>query len=191
MKKILNEYAYSSLAGVVLGLVLLIWPSLSGKLLCYGLALAFLAYGIYRIVCYFIRDAVLTMLRRDLAVGLIAIAVGVFIFARPELLVSLLPVLFGLLLVVGAMSEVQTAFDMKRMEDGRWYFSLIAAAVLAGLGLVSLANPFSTALVLMRFTGAALAVEGICEFVFSILLTKRQRLYYPPEDGGDFFKQNF
>ena len=72
---------------------------------------------------------------------------------------ALLPVLFGLLLVVGAMSEVQTAFDMKRMEDGRWYFSLIAAVVLAVLGLVILANPFSTALVLMRFTGAALVVE--------------------------------
>ena len=181
MKKMLNDFAYSALFAAALGVVLLIWPSLSGKIICYGLAAVLLALGVYRIICYFVRDAMMTMLRGDLMAGLVLIALGIFVIAKPDVIVSVLPVLFGLLLILGAMSEIQTAFDMKRMESSRWYLSLIAALVLAALGAVILLNPFSTALTLMRFIGVALIVEGVSEFIFSIRLAHRQKTYYPVE----------
>ena len=112
MKKMLNDFAYSALFAAALGVVLLIWPSLSGKIICYGLAAVLLALGVYRIICYFVRDAMMTMLRGDLMAGLVLIALGIFVIAKPDVIVSVLPVLFGLLLILGAMSEIQTAFNM-------------------------------------------------------------------------------
>ena len=67
MKKMLNDFAYSALFAAALGVVLLIWPSLSGKIICYGLAAVLLALGVYRIICYFVRDAMMTMLRGGLS----------------------------------------------------------------------------------------------------------------------------
>ena len=184
MKKIKlpDEFSTLALAGILLGLVLLIWPSLSGRLICYAIAAVLAVYGVYRIVCYFTRDIVLTMLRRDLAAGLAALVGALFLILRPELLISLLPVLFGLALLVGAISELQAAFDLRRMEDDRWYYPLIAAAVQGVLGAVILANPFGTAMVLMRFIGASLVVEGICELVFSLLVRRRRASYFPSHE---------
>ena len=139
-------------------------------------------YGIYRIVCYYTRDIILTMLRRDLAAGLAALLGALFLIIRPELLISLLPALFGLALLVGAISELQAALDLRRMEDERWYAPLIACALQGILGGVILANPFATAMVLMRFIGASLVVEGICELIFSLLVRQRQKSYFPNEE---------
>ena len=180
--KFLDEFATLALAGILLGLVLLIWPTLSGKLICYALAVALAAYGVYRIVCYFTRDLLLTMLRRDFAAGLVSLIGAFFLLMRPELLISLLPVLFGLALLLGAVSGVQAGFDLRRMEDNRWYAPLIAAAIQGILGGVILANPFATAMVLMRFIGASLLVEGVFELVFSLLVRQRQKSYFPSDE---------
>ena len=78
-----------------------------------GAALAI--YGVYRISSYFMRDAVTAMLRRDLSMGLALLAGAVFFLFWPNLIISLLPVLFGLLLLLGATREAQGAFDLMRM----------------------------------------------------------------------------
>ena len=161
--KFLDEFATLALAGILLGLVLLIWPTLSGKLICYALAVALAAYGVYRIVCYFTRDLLLTMLQG----------------AKHK---QVLNVLFGLALLLGAVSGVQAGFDLRRMEDNRWYAPLVAAAIQGILGGVILANPFGTAMVLMRFIGASLLVEGVFELVFSLLVRQRQKSYFPSDE---------
>ena len=186
MKKSFSEYAYSSFLGAILsaaiGVVLLIWPSLSGRLLCYGMGAALAIYGVYRISSYFMRDAVTAMLRRDLSMGLALLAGAIFFLFWPDLVISLLPVLFGLLLLLGATREAQGAFDLMRMEDAYWYISLIVALVLAILGVVILLNPFSTALVLMRFIGVSLILQSVSQVVFARLLARRQKVYYPQEE---------
>ena len=178
----LNESIYAAAAQVLLGLALLIWPALSGRVLCYGVAALCLLYGVYRTVLYFTHDPVLAMLQHDLAAGLLGIGAGIVLIARPTPIVSLLPTLFGLLLFVGGAFTAQIAFDLHRMEEERWFVPLIAAAVLAALGGVILWYPFATAVLLMRFIGISLSLQGVGGFVFSRLLAKRRRLYYPPEE---------
>ena len=83
---------------------------------------------------------------------------------------------------MGAVSGVQAGFDLRRMEDNRWYAPLVAAAIQGILGGVILANPFGTAMVLMRFIGASLLVEGVFELVFSLLVRQRQKSYFPSDE---------
>lgn len=178
MKKILTDYMCSALLAAILGLVLLIWPSLSNTILCYGIAGAFIVYGLFRIVCYFSVGALDTILRRDLAAGLIAIAIGIFFLAKPQIIVSILPVLFALALIAGAMGSIQTAFDMKRMKTHGWFASLIAAVVFIALGLVILLHSFSAAMVMTRFIGISLLIEGLYGFISAVVLGKKKKVFY-------------
>jgi uncharacterized membrane protein HdeD (DUF308 family) len=178
MKKILTSLALSSAAAAIIGVVLLIWPSVSNTVICYVIAVAFIAYGIFRTACYFTRGSVETMLARDLAAGLISVAVGVFCLLKPSVVISILPVLFGLALIAGAMGAVQTAFDLRRMEDGHWALSLIAALVFLILGILILVDPFSSAMVLTRFIGAALIIEGVCGLISAVKTAKLRDEYF-------------
>jgi len=178
MKKGFFTSAYSSIPvailTAVLGLVLLIWPSLSSTVICVGLSVALLAFGVYRIISYFRQKPQNFLEKHDFSTGIMLVAVALFILINPDLIISLLPVLLGLLLIMGGARETQIAIDLHRLQEGRWLAPLIAAFVQVVLGLLILWNPFETAMVLMQFIGVSVLLESISQIVFTAVLSHRE-----------------
>lgn len=158
----------------VFGLVLLIWPTLSSAVLCYALSAGVLLYGLFRIVSYFRSKPQNALQGRDFASGLMLVALALLIFLKTEMVVSLLPMLLGLLLLFGAARETQIAVDLFRLRESRWYLPLIAALIQGILGLLILLNPFSTAMLLMQFIGASVLVESVSQIAFAAMLSHRK-----------------
>ncbi|HPF87239.1 MAG TPA: DUF308 domain-containing protein [Candidatus Limiplasma sp.] len=178
MKKNIFSSTYSSVSAAVLtailGLILLIWPSLSNAVICYGLSAGVLVYGVYRICMHFRYKPQSVLQKHDLAAGIMLIAIALFILIDPEFIISLLPVLLGLLLIMGGARETQIAIDLFRLRESRWFLPLIAAFVQVILGLIILWNPFATAMVLTRFIGIAVLIESISQIVFTTVLSRRE-----------------
>lgn len=176
MNKNFFTSAYASVPGAILtavfGLILLIWPTLSSTILCYALSAGVLVYGVYRLIAYFRHKPQSAMQRHDFSSGIILVVLALIILIKPELVISVLPVLLGLLLVMGAARETQIAIDLSRMEQARWYLPLIAAVVQAILGVMILWNPFATAMVLMQFIGISLLVESVSQIVFTAVVSR-------------------
>ena len=174
MKKQWITSAYASvpvaILTAVLGLVLLIWPSFSGSLICYGISAVVMIYGIYRIIDYFYHAPQDTMRKNGFATGIVLVAVALLMLINPDLILSLLPMLLGLLLVMGAAREIQIAVDLHRMGTKRWVSPLVAGVLQAILGVLILWDPFTTAIVMMRFIGAAVLIESISQVVFAVVL---------------------
>ncbi len=171
--------AYASIPGAILtavfGLILLIWPSLSSTIICYALSAGVLVYGVFRIITYFRHKPQSSMMKHDFSSGIMLVVLALIILIKPELIISALPVLLGLLLVMGAARETQIAVDLSRLGEIRWYLPLIAAAVQAILGVMILWNPFATAIVLMQFIGASLLVESVSQIVFTAVISRREQ----------------
>ena len=110
----------------------------------------------------------------DMALGLGWIIGGAAVIIFKGLLVSLLPILFGMVMLVGGVIKIQSTLGFRRMNAGRWYLELISAAISVVLGFLILANPFSTALLLMRVIGVSLIIEGVMDLI-SRVAYKRAR----------------
>ncbi len=162
MKKnrILSDFALISLFYVALGVILLGWPELSSRIICCAFGGVLALAGLLRAARYFLRDRYETMMRRDLSVGLILMAAGGFLILRMDAVISLLPFVFGLMLLGGCAGKLQTAVDLRRVGSGMWLASLLMAAVSLALGIVLLCQPFESAMVLTRFIGVAITLEG-------------------------------
>ena len=169
MKWMVNDLTTGSLITSVLGLVLLIFPKLTNKLIVLGIGLVLLCYGIYRIVRY-MTAGLRAFSEYDLSYGLIAAAGGVIMLIYSAVVISILPFLFGLLLIVGGAVSVQTAFDMKRFGRENWIMHLIFGIAFLIVGAVSIRNPFKAAEVLTRFVGGSLLVEGL--YLTSVSVSK-------------------
>ena len=91
---------------------------------------------------------------------LILMAAGGFLILRMDAVISLLPFVFGLMLLGGCAGKLQTAVDLRRVGSGMWLASLLMAAVSLALGIVLLCQPFESAMVLTRFIGVAITLEG-------------------------------
>ena len=118
-KRLLDDLTILSLFYVALGAVLLGWPEVSSQIICCAFGAVLAVAGAVRIVRYFIKDKLDGLIRRDLAVGLSLVIAGVFLLVRPDSVLSLLPLLFGLLLLGGGASKLQTAVDLRRIDPHR------------------------------------------------------------------------
>ena len=157
---------------ILMGIVLLILPGVATSVLFNGIGCICILIGIIHVIKYFTLEARIAVIGNDMALGLAWIAGGIAVIIFKPVLVSLLPVVFGLVLLIGGGIKIQSSLGFKRMNAVSWYWELICAAVSVVMGILIVSNPFSTALLMMRVIGAALVLEG-CMDVVSRIAFKR------------------
>ncbi len=172
MKDLLKNVSVASILTAIAGLVLLIMPSLTNKIIVYGIGIVMLLYGLFRMFRYMKREASEAMIEHDLSIGLICIVTGLFMLVYSEIVISILPFLFGLFLIYGGARSIQTAFDIKRFHGNNWHIHLIIGIVFAVIGIIAIRDPFGTAQMLTRFIGLGLLVEGIYMFIVNKKVTE-------------------
>lgn len=183
--RILSDFALISLFYVALGVILLGWPELSSRIICCAFGGVLIAAGLLRGARYFFRDRYEAMLRRDLSVGLILLAVGLFLIVRMDTVISFLPFVFGLMLLGGCAGKVQTSLDLRRAGSRLWIASLAMAAVSLALGVILLCQPFESAMVLTRFIGVAITLEGAENLAALPVFDRQIDAYYEDRDDDD------
>ncbi len=103
-----------------------------------------------------------------LALSLILIVLGIFILVDPGFLVAYSYVIFGVVMIVNALSNIVGVVKGDiRVRDSKTLYLVISAA-LAVLGVIILFNPFSASDVMMRIIGVMLIADGIVDLVMAL-----------------------
>ena len=172
------KYILVSALYIVLGLVLLFWPALSVKTICYVLSAIMFVIGIAYIIMNFIRDKDESndgFLQMDLVIGIVAAAFGAFVLFNQQSVATMLPFVMGIVFLLGALIKVQNALTMRKLKFQRWYVVLIFACIIAGLGAITLANPFSTEHNLLVFIGICLIMDGLVNLISMAMIVSRMK----------------
>ena len=172
MKERVNRFLASYGSPLLLlaaGLLLAIWPSTVGTVVCYVLGAALLVMGALRLWAYFQerRMNAALILCWNLAVGVVLCAIGLFFLLQPEIVLSILPVMLGILVLLGAISKGLRALELWRLEAPRWWAALLAAAVTAGAGLFLLLWPLASVVAMIRLVGICLAASALADLWLS------------------------
>lgn len=177
MKKIRKSFILTSLLYMALGIVLLVWPDMSLNVVCFSFGAVTLLYGVVKFFMYVAN-------RRDggffyqvhLVVGVIAIALGVFFLMRPDIIISIFPIMIGLFIIFHSIVKVQGAFELRRVEYDKWWGILVAAIVTAGLGIIIVRNPFATVEAMVMAIGIILILDSllnIASTIFAFYVVKK------------------
>ena len=161
-----------------LGLVLTICPGLASSVVFNAIGVVGIIIGIVHLVRYFMLDSRAAMASNGMFAGLMWLVGGILVITLKGFLLSLLPIFFGLILLVGGIGKLQYTANFKRMGVARWYFELVCAALSVGFGVIILLNPFNTALLLMRIVGIALLIEGVQDLISRYAYKKAEEVYY-------------
>lgn len=158
---------------LICGLLLLLWPDMALSIANYALALGLCVVGLVMILSYVRMSALDALKSMSLALGLVALLVGVLLLFNPGILVAALPFMWGLTLLVGGFGKVQMAFDLKRIGDAKWWLVLIGAALSFILGILAVCRPAFIAAVFTQFIGISLLFEALLDAVAEISTGKR------------------
>ena len=153
---------------IALGVVLIIWPSLSTELFCLVAGVCALAYGLYNLFLYWRNRQKGLPCRLELMLGVLFAAIGACILLFSRLLLSVFPFLLGVILLIDGVGKILKAMEIKSVGFSRWWVELIFAVITAGLGMILLFNPFGLVRLAVVFFGISLVVSGVSELIMNI-----------------------
>ena len=164
LRGLLASHTVISAAYLIFGLILLFRPALSGKVICGAVGIGALVYGVVKLVSFWKLREMGGVFQLELVLGVVFAAIGIFALVRADVILSILPIMLGIILLMDCVTKLQSALQLRRMAYGRWVSVLAAGLVTGAAGVVLLVNPFTAATVMIRFIGAGLIVDGLTQF---------------------------
>ena len=163
----------TALITIVTGIVLLLVPELSGKVLGIIVGIIFLIEGINSIYKYFHREGA-KLYNLNLVFGVIYAVLGVVIILVPSSVVEFITICLGIYMIVNGASKVNYALWLKRGNEDSWLITLATGILVAIVGVLVIFNPFAS-LTLTKLAGAFLIITGILDFMDTILFKNRSK----------------
>lgn len=167
VRSVKKSFCVLSVAYVVLGLVLLIWPAISVKTFCYVFGIGMLIFGGTYLILYFTKDRLQGVMQSEMVMGVIGLATGAYILLKMDYVLEIIPFAMGIVALLGAMVKLQDALDLKKLKAEKWFLMMIWAMVLFIMGIVLIVNPFeemSTSFI-AKIIGISLIADGVGNLV--------------------------
>lgn len=171
-------------AYLIIGLILAIRPQVSIRILFGAIGIILFLIGVVCILSYFRREVEAGLLSAPFAIGVVLAALGIAVYAKADAFASILPVVLGILLLLGAVFQLQNVMDLLR-AGGVWLVPAIGTAISIVLGIILLQNPFGTVVAFFRIAGVFLILESLIHLFCGAALTRRAKGRGHPSDYID------
>ena len=150
----------TSVLWIIIGTILLIYPGQSLDMICRIVGILVLVAGIIQIVMG-TKGAGMIPGQATLATGAVIAIVGLFFVIRPDILVSILPFIAGVMLIIRGVTSLVNSFQLAGAKYGYWWVGILISVIGIGLGVILFFNAHSTAAFIARIIGVFLLYSGI------------------------------
>ena len=177
-KKLKWNLILMSLLYLALGIFLLMVPGTALNVVCYALGGVVLACAAVQLVRYFVVER--GVFQSQLT--LICLALGAFLIIRSDVVVRVLPIVFGLFVIFDSLGRIQNALELRRCEYSSWKVFLLLAVLSVVLGIVMVVDPFGTMETLVMAIGLILILEGalnLLSALYTMLAIRRFMKLHP------------
>lgn len=148
---------------VVFGIILIMYPDVTGTILCSALGICACIYGVIKIIAYLLGREHSGFFRIDLIIGVVFTSLGVFALLQPVVVLSILPVMMGIVIFLDGITKLQRSLTLHKMGYSHWWIILILAIVTACLGLFLIFKPFEVAEMMIIFLGISFILDGLSD----------------------------
>ncbi|MDD3347008.1 HdeD family acid-resistance protein [Oscillibacter sp.] len=174
-KRVKADALISSTLYALLGLVLLLWPAPSTRLLCTALGLVLLACGLGDLFVFLRQRDGSLYAAGHLILGVILAAVGIWLMARPTLIAVIIPRIIGVLICIHGAGNLSDANALRKAGSARHRTALILALVSLALGAVLIFDPFDAFTTVVRLIGAFLIYDGVSDLWITTQVSRAVR----------------
>lgn len=161
LKSIKYNLLSSAVLCILLGIVLLVYPDTSLTIVCRAVGVIVLITGLGFVGSYLRVGKTRWFGKVELVFGSIFAILGGFIVLYPLGIISIVPLVFGILLVYHGIANMKQAFELRQYKDNGWWLPVLIAASTIALGVVIMRNPFGTIEMLMRIIGVCILYDGL------------------------------
>ena len=181
-KKLKWNLVLMSILYLGLGIFLLLVPGTALNIVCYALGGVVLACAAVQLIRYFAVERGVFQSQLTLISGLVCLGLGAFLIIRSDIVMRILPIVFGLFVIFDSLGRIQNALELRRCEYPSWKgFLLLAVLSIALRGIMNV-DPFGTMETLVMAIGVILIVEGslnLLSALYTVIAVKRFLKLHP------------
>lgn len=160
LKRIKTNVIVSAFICIALGVILVVWPGLSVKVVCMAIGAVLVINGISRLLNFiFGRDGSMFS-QMNLVMGIIITVIGGWILLQPGTIIAMIPILVGIIIVIHGINNLQQSVSLCQSRYDKWWVALILGIITIGFGVLLIFNPFAAVDTLIRFIGLFLVYDG-------------------------------
>lgn len=172
-KRTINMAISLSILSCVVGLIMIINPSLSIKTIGIIISIYIILHGIVLIVLdikstkYFIPfDGMMT--------GILSIILGILLLGKPNVISTIFAITIGVWIVLSSINTIKMSIVLKE-EDVPWALLLILGIIDLSAGVIVIFNPFEASISMIVFAGVMIMLHSIINIVDLFIIKKDVR----------------
>lgn len=163
---------------VAIGVLMLAVPDKMSEMLLLILGVISIIIGIIRlIICFAAKSKGWPMRVFDFAVGAVFVAMGIALLILRNKLLYVIPVVFGVFLLISAILKIRDAVDARRFSSSSWGFSLATALIAAVMALILILRPAFVMNLYFRIIGVFLIIDGAASLLSALMIGHSYRRY--------------
>ena len=124
-----------SLATIVIGIVLVVWPDVVIKVIAYVVGIFFIVKGAYQIINYFVVKGQADFFNNGLLFGIISVLVGITALVIGEEIANIFRIIIGIWMIYESLVRINTAIKLHAANIQAWKYILILALIMLVLGM--------------------------------------------------------
>lgn len=188
LKSLRGDYLLSSILCVILGIVFIVWRQETIQAIGTLLAVVCIIIGI-AYVCGFFLSRMQNVL--SAIMGGIVILIGIWIWIQPSVILTLIPIMIGVLLLVHGIRGISESFLMKGYGYGSWPLGVVLSIISLVLGVVCIVDAFGVLELASIVIGISLIYNGVSNLYIAICAGHWDRKYHKQQDIIDVeFKES-
>lgn len=173
MKQLKWSIIVMAIAYIVLGVVLIMYPSQVQKLISYILAFALIVMGIVNLIQYTRLDTNQIINSYDLVLGFSTMIGGILIIINVERFEQLVLIVMGFMILVSGVMKLQSSVNLMRLRSESWQIPFAMAMVGIVYGIVMLINPFGAGGFFFAMMGIGFVLSGVTDIIVSVMFSVR------------------
>lgn len=163
LKRLKTNIVISAALCVVLGIVLVVWPDMSMRIVCITIGAVLLIGGAVRLIGYFMTRDGSIYAQMSLIMGIVLAVVGVWIVLKPEKVLMIIPIIIGIVIALHGLNNLQQAVSLYKDKYDKWWVALILGFITIGFGVLLICRPFEALDTVVMLIGFFLIYDGISD----------------------------
>ena len=166
LKKAAWSSIIESLALVILGILFIIWPSTTIKILAYFIGVFFIVKGGFQIIMYYYEKGQYDFFNNGLLSGVISVLLGVAALVIGEDIAAIFRVVVGIIIIYESLVRINTAIKLSAIGVSSWIYVVILALIMMALGIIVTFNKGAVIEMIGGFMIATGIIGIVGDFMF-------------------------
>lgn len=172
MTKLLKSSIWSSIALIVLGILLVFYSELTIVTISYVIGGILIAIGVIALLKYISNINKDIKNEIDIVYGIGTIILGIIVISNPKAIASIIPFVLGILIVINSTAKIDYSFKLRKNKNSIWVSTLVVALIALICGVLLIFNPFAGAEFITKIIGGILLIYAILDIISTIRISK-------------------